>query len=239
MIDRLEDRSTLHMTTLAVLLLVYGVTTQFLADNGPVAAFVFGLLLGNRHLKEESLADALEARAAAEDLTRFHGEVTFLIRTFFFVYLGLLFDLSGDLATPLLLALLLTGIFLAARAPTVLALARRWSMPSRDRTVLAGTVARGVTGAVILLYGAQVGLVPPEDLGFLTDAYLLMVLFAAVATSLLVVRAERTAPGEEDVFPLARAEGFRPEEVLEMPPLVGFHREGRGPPDDVGSDRGD
>lgn len=196
---RRPGSGALHMATLGLAIAVYAAAEGPLGGHGAVGAFAFGLVLGNRGLVRRALGVPADVRAHDAELARFHGEVTFFIRTFFFVYLGLLFDPGQGALTPVLVAVALTAVFLAARFPTTSLLGRAWGLPRSDVRVVRGTVARGMSDAVVVVYAIQVGLVLPSEAPLLTSALLLTVVVTAVATALLVLLAERArlrAPGE-------------------------------------------
>ncbi len=84
------------MITIAALLILYS-AVEYIQVSGAIAALVFGLVLSNKDefkrmfkLKIDFVFD--------EQIKEFHSEVSFVIRTFFFVYLGLTFTLSLDFA---------------------------------------------------------------------------------------------------------------------------------------------
>ena len=83
--------------TLAALLLVYSLT-ESLGGTGGIASFLFGVVLGN----SSSLASALKLKLKRDELTRlsdliehFHSELTFIIRSFFFTFIGLIYMFTG------------------------------------------------------------------------------------------------------------------------------------------------
>lgn len=78
-----------YMTTLAMVLIIYGVV-EMCKGSGAVAAFTFGLVLrnGTRFLR---VFDDTKTFTLDTKIEQFHGEFTFFVRTYFFVYLGLLF----------------------------------------------------------------------------------------------------------------------------------------------------
>jgi cell volume regulation protein A len=77
-----------YMTTLAAVLVLFGVV-EMAKGSGAVAAFTFGLVLSNgtRFLK---VLDETRNFKLDEKIEHFHQEFTFFIRTYFFVYIGLL-----------------------------------------------------------------------------------------------------------------------------------------------------
>jgi cell volume regulation protein A len=61
--------------------------------SGAIAALVFGLVLSNK----DEIARILKIKTGLvfdDHIKQFHSEVSFVVRTFFFVYLGLIFTLS-------------------------------------------------------------------------------------------------------------------------------------------------
>src|SRR3970282_152800 len=79
------------MITVAALFLLYA-GTEFLGGSGGMAALVFGLVLGNHR----QIAKVLKVKApfrVDDSFKQFHSEISFGIRTFFFVFLGFSFTL--------------------------------------------------------------------------------------------------------------------------------------------------
>lgn len=119
-----------HVLTFAAVLLVYS-GVHVLKGNELIAVLVFGLTLANfptvqkrLHLDQPSRADwfsetplkgakgAPPHRPQAQMLT-FHGELAFLLRTFFFVLLGTLVEFEGLRKNTLLALLCFAAIFVA------------------------------------------------------------------------------------------------------------------------------
>lgn len=92
-LDRLRGHPHSYMLTLAVVLALYALT-EALDGAGAVSVLLFGLLVGNR----TSLLRRLHRRAPREEpetrVQAFHEEVTFLIRTVFFLFLGVAFTVG-------------------------------------------------------------------------------------------------------------------------------------------------
>ena len=91
-LKRLEGKPFSFMITIAALFMLYAVV-EFIEGSGAVAARVFGLVLSNK----EEIARILKIKTGFvldEHIKQFHSEVSFLVRTFFFVYLGLTFTFT-------------------------------------------------------------------------------------------------------------------------------------------------
>jgi len=83
--------------TLAAILFVYSVT-ETLGGTGGIAVFLFGLILGN----SVSISSALKLRLKKPELSNltqlienFHSELTFIIYSFFFTFIGLIYVFTG------------------------------------------------------------------------------------------------------------------------------------------------
>jgi len=162
---RVERKPFAYMLTLAVLFLLYA-ATEILGGSGAMAAFVFGLVLGNHEAFERRLR--LRSRFVIDARIRqFHSELSFLVRTFFFVFLGLVFtlEISGNWLVstelPFLSAwngtflLFLFGVvvifvlFVAVRVLTARITVALRPKPLPERRVLWSVMGRGLTTAVL------------------------------------------------------------------------------------------
>jgi len=191
-LKHLHPREGVFIATLAVALGIYAVASGPLGGNGAVGAFAFGWVLRRAGgiARERALPGAQVDGAA--DLGRFHSEASFLVRTFFFLYLGLHFDPA--LATPsaLALALALVAVFLAARYPSCALLRRAWSLGRPDTLVLLGSVSRGLTDILLVLYGISSGLVPAAEAPLLASVIVILLLASLAANGLAILLAERS-----------------------------------------------
>lgn len=98
-LHRKKGKPLAYMLTLAMILLVY-VTTEAIGGNGPVASLAFGLVLGNTAALSKALRLEKVLTIGKESIKKFHDEITFLVRAFFFVFLGLITSISIDFFLP-------------------------------------------------------------------------------------------------------------------------------------------
>ena len=163
----LSDERFWHVLTFAAVLLVYS-GTHALMGNELVAVLVFGLTLSNLpavrnrlHIAESSAGSdwfsqvPIKAEHGGlaehhhEQMLTFHGELAFLLRTFFFVLLGALVEFSG-LRKNVLLALGCFGALLIARWVVVQSGRVAWRGFSRqEREVMVWFLPRGLITAVL------------------------------------------------------------------------------------------
>ena len=156
-----------HVLTFAAVLLVYS-GTHALKGNELVAVLVFGLTLSNlpmvrRRLHIDEAPDATgwfsqtsiraDQRGSTEhqheQMLTFHGELAFLLRTFFFVLLGALVEFAG-LRKNILFALGCFGALLIARWISVEAGRPIWrGFSRREREIMVWFLPRGLITAVL------------------------------------------------------------------------------------------
>jgi cell volume regulation protein A len=110
-LEKLKGKPNAYMLTLAVLFLTFVVTTN-LGGNGALSALFLGLMIGN----SRPIAKLLKFRTTVsidDNVRDFHCQISFLIRSFFFVFTGLLFSFSS--LTSLFFGLFLSFAFLGIR----------------------------------------------------------------------------------------------------------------------------
>jgi potassium/hydrogen antiporter len=209
-----QQRTFSFMTSVALALLLYAIGEGPLRGNGGLAAFVFGFVLGLRRV----LVAPHPGTPGSRGLQEFHRELVFLLRTFFFVYLGLrvrLWDVGG---TAVFGAALFILVFLLSRLPSTAIVRRMWRLPKLDARILRATVGRGMTDTVLILFAIEVGVIPATEAALVTELLFLVILFAATASAVLVALAELAARGvprpapEVDEWELAAKQGPEPQE---------------------------
>ena len=102
-----------YMITIAVLFITYILSEEMGGHGGgPIAALLFGLILANFNFIMKVFDSKREAQFDIIEMRHFHEEVTFFIKSFFFVYIGLIISISTK---DLIFGLVLTGICLTIR----------------------------------------------------------------------------------------------------------------------------
>ena len=92
LLDKLQGKPFDYMLTLAVVFLLYA-GAEFSGGSGAIAALLFGLVLGNGKTFSKILKMSKEYNVNPL-LKTFQSEISFFIRSFFFVYLGLIVVIS-------------------------------------------------------------------------------------------------------------------------------------------------
>jgi cell volume regulation protein A len=195
-----------YLMTVAVIFLLYSFV-EFSRGNGAIAAFCFGLVLGN----STDLARVLKIDknfVLDPSIRSFQEEVSFFIRTFFFVYLGLLFNLKILNGSLLITAFVIVLALILARAiPTVLIIKRNGKELSDSGTIIGTMMPRGLAAAVLASSPLITRAVPA---GF-TDMVLIIIVFTniiATVGSFVYERNQKkgTAPGVKEDYRAASLE---------------------------------
>jgi len=143
-LEKLKGKPNAYMLTLAVLFLTFVVTTN-LGGNGALSALFLGLMIGN----SRPIAKLLKFRTTVsiDDSVRdFHCQISFLIRSFFFVFTGLLFSLTSF--TSVFFGLFISFAFLGIRF-IVVKMATVKSELHEAETLMTIMFPRGLAAAVL------------------------------------------------------------------------------------------
>ncbi len=150
-----------YMLTLAVALIVYSVTEGIQASGG-FAVFTFGLVLGNSKSILRAMSISPEfAMNSTTTLRRFQEEVTFFVRTFFFVYAGLLLLPNYFTLYVVLVAFAVTLLALGSRRLGQKIVMRGNSFTQQDKKIVATTMPRGLAAAVLATHPDVVAVTTP------------------------------------------------------------------------------
>ncbi len=179
-LNRMRRMENAIFTTPAFVFILYG-GSELLHLNGAMAALAFGIVLGNldRH-KPLLVSDVVPIVGLNETERIFFAEIIFLLKTFFFVYIGL----SVEFTHPAWVAmgLVFSGVILLARIPAVrLTLARR--LPAFDAEHAAAMIPKGLAAAVLASIMLQQHV---HNAGLLQNVTYSVILFSIILTSILV-----------------------------------------------------
>ena len=146
MLKRIVKASYSYMLTLGIALLAYALS-EILGGSGALCSLLFGLMLGN----EKAIYGILRMKKPPDQvvdpgLKRFESEIAFLLRAFFFVYIGLIVTLPK-------LTTVIAGIILALSLLLirygVVNLATIKSKLTQERGIMSVLLTRGLASAVL------------------------------------------------------------------------------------------
>lgn len=204
----LSEERFWHVLTFAAVLLVYS-GVHFLKGNELVSVLVFGLTLSNfqavrkrLHFGETTGSDWFNEMPIQDQKGRspdhhrdqmltFHGELAFLLRTFFFVLLGTLVDYP-DLRKNIVLASLCFAAILGARLVAIETGRLAWrGFSSLERELMVWFVPRGLITAVL---GIEVVEARGTVFAFLPSLAFAVVLLSNLTVLIGTVRARNLPP---------------------------------------------
>ena len=195
-LQRLQNQPFSYMLTIAALFIMAGlVEVPPLESSGAVAALAFGLAISNR----ESVARRLRLKSLLfsqnNQIQQFHSEITFFVRTFFFVYLGMFFRFGTFTEIHLVAGLLIISMVVLARWIVTLLIWRIWNLDSADAIAVFSLMPRGLAAAVLATLPAVLlssSLVWNSSLNNLfLNATLVVILGTTILTTIFVFFTEK------------------------------------------------
>ncbi|NPA86789.1 MAG: hypothetical protein GXO00_02160 [Candidatus Diapherotrites archaeon] len=179
-LSKIYNRPYVQMLTLGVMFLVYALT-EYLKGIGAIAAFIFGLVLGNaRTVKNMFFLDG--DFKVSSIFKQFNDEISFFIRVFFFVFLGVIFVPPEDIGLYLVSILIVVAALLARYVAVY------FSKPE-DPEIVIVSFPRGLSEAVVA--SLLISLNFPRAEVYLQLASL-VILLTNVATAVLLFYVVRT-----------------------------------------------
>lgn len=146
-LQRFYGKAYGYLLTIAVIFILYS-SVEFVQGNGAIAALVFGLVLGNAN--EIARAFRMEGTFWIDrTIKTFQKEVSFFVRTFFFVYLGLIFHVRELNLTVISMVLIAFAAVLLSRAVSVRLLVNKNPALTESRVLLTTMMPRGLAAAVL------------------------------------------------------------------------------------------
>lgn len=189
LLNRVRTIRNTIFTTPAFVFILYGVAEIF-GFSGAISALAFGITLANIEIFNVSFLKRFVANkpiSLNETERVFFGEIVFLLKTFFFIYIGLSIQLHNIWA--LMFGLLITIIIYFIRIPVVNISIRR-PFPTTDLTMMSVLVPKGLAAAVLASIPMQQGIEGGE---FIRDITYAVILISIVFSSVLVPLVEKSA----------------------------------------------
>ncbi|MEE9535256.1 MAG: cation:proton antiporter [Nitrosopumilaceae archaeon] len=185
---KLANAQHSYMLTLGILFVLYFMAQSF-GESGALTALVFGLMLGNRRRLSRYLRITLPEISTDDTM---HNQLTFLVRSFFFVFVGLLasFGQIEYIVFGIVSAIL---IYLGRLIVTKTTLTNRFSV--LDRKVTSVMIPRGLAAAVLATFAITLGLpngeVYPQIIFF-------VIMGSVIITTIGLGRAKKIPPPETE-----------------------------------------
>jgi cell volume regulation protein A len=196
-LQRLQNQPLSYMITVGALFVVAGfVEMSPIESSSAVAALAFGLAIGNRRFVKRWLTSVTLRLSSDEHIHDFHSEISFFVRTFFYVYLGLLFRFKTFEPIHLAIGIGIIVIIVIVRRVTSLMAYKIGDLEKSDADALFAMMPRGLAAAVLatmpatLLAGNSVWS-PDYDQLFL-NVILIVILGTTMLATILSFWTEKT-----------------------------------------------
>jgi potassium/hydrogen antiporter len=174
-------------TTPAFVFIIYGLV-EIMGFSGAIASLAFGVTIGNIETINLPIFKKPNTEPAGLNQIEkvFFSEVAFLLKTFFFVYLGI----SLELVTSwfIITAVILTVVAFIVRILAV-KIAIREELPAKDLSVIAVMIPKGLAAVVLASIPLQQGVAGGDVIKNITYG---MIVFSIILTSILVLLLEKT-----------------------------------------------
>jgi len=155
---------------------------ELLDLNGPIGILAFGFALANLNLLPSFLSGLFNVKAVSDDEISLLKEISFLLKTFFFLYLGMLIELSA--MNIFILAVLLTLLIFITRYVSVRLVFSNKKFSYFDALIAMGMGPRGLACAVLATLPLQKGYIHGEFIQYLI---FYIILVSIVSTSVFVI----------------------------------------------------
>ncbi len=170
-ISRLKNAQHSYMLTIGMVFLLFFLATSF-GESGALTALVFGLMLG----KKTYFSRLLKVKFPEDTIDNsLHNQVTFLVRAFFFVFVGLLASFA-QIEYVIFGIIAAIAIYIGRIIITKSVLVRGFSR--LDKKVTSVMIPRGLAAAVLATFPLSMGLPNAE-------AYP-QIIFFVVLTSVII-----------------------------------------------------
>jgi len=188
LLNKMRTLQNTVFTTPAFVFILYGIV-EMLNFSGPIAALAFGITLGNIDvLGPPIMRNAISRKPISlnDNERAFFAEAVFLLRTFFFVYIGISVRLQDW--HWMMLGAAITGFLFLVRIPVVRISVPR-STSTKDASYMATMIPKGLGAAVLASLPAQQGVEGGE---IIQSVVFSIILCSTVFTTVLTFLVEKT-----------------------------------------------
>ncbi len=187
-LDSFRDRKYSYMFTLAAVLITFG-GVSFLGGSGAIAVLIFGIVLGNSHSFSGFLKISNDSLIEST-IKFFHGEMTFFIRTFFFVYMGMIITFKQVDREFFLICFSILLIIVVMRFFSVGLTALIFHEKRPDRFIMMSMMPRGLASAVLAIIPASLKI---DGSGYFVDITFAVIIMTNVIMTMGVYYVDRSA----------------------------------------------
>ncbi|KYK20716.1 hypothetical protein AYK21_05610 [Thermoplasmatales archaeon SG8-52-2] len=187
--NKLRKEQFSYVLTLAVVFLVYSFTALIVGIGeggegaGAIACLIFGLVLGNGKKVLKMVNYEGEGFEMDAETKQFHSLISFIIRTFFFVYLGMIVSFQN--INYILFGIVILIVLLIIRYIIVYISTYKGRFDRDDKQTMLVMMPRGLAAAILAIkFGDEFvnKYIPGHD-GFFKDVAFVVILGTAIITT--------------------------------------------------------
>jgi cell volume regulation protein A len=176
-IGKLKKYEYSYAATLGALIMLYAVSELF-GSSGAIAVFFAGIMLANAHLLYRTLFPEFNFERLDEDISKTHSLIAFLIRVFFFVFLGIVVGIPE--IKYLIIGLLVTGVIILGRVLYINLFSKYHIIPltENEKHLTFFMIPRGLSAAVLSIFAFSSGIAYGEEI--------VNIIFSVIIFSILI-----------------------------------------------------
>ncbi len=188
---RFQKQKFTYVLTLGLILITYSLTTE-LGGNGTLAVLVFGIFFGNYYLVNRLFRRQMSLDFLQTQLGAFQEEISFLLTTLLFVFLGATFVIIPSNIAPnlsvavVILLLLLVCRFVATQVSTFK------SKLANERREILLMCAQGLTPATLVILAVSLQLPFADRFVNIVTYVIIFTNIIATAGAILNMRGKKT-----------------------------------------------
>jgi potassium/hydrogen antiporter len=194
-LNRFQARKYTYVLTVGVIFLTYSVTEE-LGGSGELAVLIFGLILGNYYVLNSVMKTPLDMDPLRKQLGTFQDEISFLMETLFFVFLGLTFAISaGQIVDNFVTGAAIVAILLSVRYVATSASTFHSELSKEKRGIIL-MCAQGLVPATLAILALDLQI--PLANSFLNIVTYVIILTNVVTAggSIISLRRKKEGPGD-------------------------------------------
>ncbi len=178
---KLGKSSYAYPLTLGGLLVLFVIIDE-LGGSAALGILTAAVMVGNAPTLSKAIGLAKTARLGA-NVKGVHGEITFIIKSFFFCFIGAMLgpregQSLGEFFPLLIFGVVIGLVLFAARIPNIIVSTAKSTLSKEARTLVSVLFPRGMAAGVLALWPHQMGIADTQDLP--------VIIFAAVFTTILL-----------------------------------------------------
>ncbi|MHB8603244.1 MAG: cation:proton antiporter domain-containing protein [Nitrosotalea sp.] len=185
--SKITDAKYSYLLTLGILFMLF-FFANLLGESGALTALIFGLMYGNRQFFSRRLKIKMDGISTDNS---FYERLAFLVRTFFFVFVGLLASF-GQIGYVIFGVVIGVALYVSRISVVKVSLTKTFS--SFDRKIISFMLPRGLAPAVLATIPLTLGL--PHAVAYPQIVFIVIIVSVIIST-IAIKKAHKKLPQEQ------------------------------------------